>query len=159
MNKTTLAVRKHKLFSDKITDVKLKRTKLCGDWWVGISLLRITVGSWINSVAAGDVSYNLVNIGSGNGLVPSGTKPHLNQCWLIINEVLYPAFSWWPFHQQCWWCGHYGVFENYTFEITAPSPRGQWVHKLNQDHYWIMYLVNERLAATFNLSSVMTLAA
>ena len=31
-----------------------------------------------------------VDIGSGNGLLPDGTKPfkHLNQRWLIINEVL-----------------------------------------------------------------------
>ena len=32
--------------------------------------------------------YSLVNIGSGNGLLPDGTKPLPDQCWLVICRVL-----------------------------------------------------------------------
>ena len=28
-----------------------------------------------------------VNFGSGDGLLPNGTKPLLNLCWLIISQV------------------------------------------------------------------------
>ena len=34
-------------------------------------------------------TQNWVNTGSGNGLVPDGTKPFPEQCWLSISEVLW----------------------------------------------------------------------
>ena len=51
---------------------------------------------------------------------------YLNQCWLIIGEVLWNS----PEHNftknpqtTCPWY----EFENYQFKITPTSPRGQWV--------------------------------
>ena len=39
------------------------------------------------------VSYNLVSIGSGNGLLPDGTKPfYLKQYWLTIYMILWSSF-------------------------------------------------------------------
>ena len=53
----------------------------------------------------------LVNIGSGNGLVPEGTKPLPEPMLIIINDILY-----------CW-----NVLANYTYTITitsSPSSQG-----------------------------------
>ena len=50
-----------------------------------ISLLTMVLSSILTHCGLltpyGDI--NLVNIGSGNGLVPSGTSHYPNQCWLI----------------------------------------------------------------------------
>ena len=44
---------------------------------------------------------------------------YLNQCGLIINRV---------FTGIAWDISSWYEFENYNFEITATSSRGQWVH-------------------------------
>ena len=44
---------------------------------------------------------------------------YLNQCWLIMN-----------FTGSAWEISSWYEFENYNFEITAPSPRGQWVNTI-----------------------------
>ena len=67
-------------------------------------------------------SQNMLNIGSGNGLVPSGTKPLpepmlTNQLWGLVTFTIY------------WKCSRYIYiyiryqFENDSFKITATSPR------------------------------------
>ena len=51
---------------------------------------------------------------------------YLNQCWLIMNGVLwyspYNNFTGSARDINSWY-----EFENYNFEITATSPRGQWI--------------------------------
>ena len=52
---------------------------------------------------------------------------YLNQCWLIISEVL------WYSHENRFTVKAQEIypwyeFENYLFKITASSPRGQWVN-------------------------------
>ena len=71
-------------------------------------------------------TQNWVNIGSSNHLVPDGTKHYLNQCWLLICEVLWCSatsnFTW--VLKQLFL---YDEFEIYPFKITTVCPRGQWV--------------------------------
>ena len=76
----------------------------------------------------------LVNTGSGNGLLPDGTKSlpepmffHcLNQCWFIISKVLWHSSEdiiigrFEDTNQQ-------SKIEDYIFKITLSSPRSQWV--------------------------------
>ena len=52
---------------------------------------------------------------------------YLNQCWLIINGILWysPCNN---FTSSAWDISTWYEFENYNFEITATSPRGQWVN-------------------------------
>ena len=72
------------------------------------------------------VIENWCNIGSGNGLLPDGTKPLSNQCWLIITEVLWhsPESNLTENAQTIiLWID----FDNHTFKIIATSPRGQRV--------------------------------
>ena len=52
---------------------------------------------------------------------------YLNQCWLIIYGVLwYSPYS--NFTGSTWYISSWYEFENYNFQITATSPRGQWVN-------------------------------
>ena len=51
---------------------------------------------------------------------------YLNQCWLIINGVLWNS----PYNNftgSAWDISSWYEFENDNFEITSTSPRGQWV--------------------------------
>ena len=47
---------------------------------------------------------------------------YLNQCWLLICGINLRAISQWDSHATIL----FKEFENYTLEITATSPRGQW---------------------------------
>ena len=69
-----------------------------------------------------------VNIGSGNGLVP--LVHYLNQWLLLIREVLWhsPESN---FTASAQAAILYNVSKNYTFKITAISPRVQWVKILH----------------------------
>ena len=69
------------------------------------------------------VSYDLVNIGSCNGLMPVGTKP-LPEPMFDINEVLWHV-SEGSVTETVPDKSLYKVFEIYIFEITATSPMGQ----------------------------------
>ena len=65
-----------------------------------------------------------VDIGSGNGLLPDGTKP------LPGPVLIYDRRSLWHSSDNNFvWSiqniNSQNVFENYTFKITATSPRGQ----------------------------------
>ena len=67
-------------------------------------------------------------IGSGNGLVLSGTKP-LTEPMLTLYEWGSVEFTLKNFHSECpSYCSAWYKFENYTFEVTATSPRDQWVN-------------------------------
>ena len=63
---------------------------------------------------------------------------YLNQWWLLINEVLWHS-SGGDFVASDQANIQYNKFENYTFEITATSPRGQWVncslHLFSMQHH------------------------
>ena len=78
-------------------------------------------------------SYVWVNTDSRYGLVPSG-RTNLNECWLLITEVLWHAPD-----------SNFTVsdpaiilhieFEHYTFEIPTPSCRGQWDDEVGQSSH------------------------
>ena len=78
------------------------------------------------------IPHNLVNIGSGNGLVPDGTSHYLNQCWFFINEVL--SLLWHSneasFTRDASAIDHYNEFENHFPKIWFKSPRAHWVNTL-----------------------------
>ena len=46
------------------------------------------------------VTWNWVNIGSGNGLLPDAPRHYRNQYWLIIVEVQLQS-PWGQFHKRC----------------------------------------------------------
>ena len=63
---------------------------------------------------------------------------YLNQCWLIINHILWHSpqdnFTWNAQDIFPWY-----AFENYYFNITAVSPRGLWINALRlrqNGHYF-----------------------
>ena len=67
----------------------------------------------------------LVNIGSGNGLMPDGTKPFITWTNVDLSSV---AFSQAQVHMNCSRIKLMKfVFENYTFKIAPTSSRGQWI--------------------------------
>ena len=70
-------------------------------------------------------SGSLVNVGSGNGLLPDVTQT-MNWFWFAINEIIWHSFldgiylNTQDFNPQI-------VFEIYTFEMMIVSSREQWV--------------------------------
>ena len=57
-------------------------------------------------------------------------RHYLNQCWLVIRKIL------WHLHESNFTGNEQAVilyyeFENYALEITATSPRSQWVNGLD----------------------------
>ena len=71
-------------------------------------------------------TYIWVNFGSGNGLLPDGTKPLPKPTLTIINEVLWHAPE-----RNFTAIDPADILnselENYNFEITATPHWGQWV--------------------------------
>ena len=73
----------------------------------------------------------------GNGLLPDGTKPlfepSLTYQWSIV------SFTWQQFYSER---SRYllNQFENYTFRITATSPRAQWVKTVLNCITWVLTL-------------------
>ena len=66
----------------------------------------------------------LVNTGSGNGLLPDGTKPLPEpMLYIIISKVLWHSFecNFTKFEDT----NQYNKIEDYIFKITLRSPRGQ----------------------------------
>ena len=73
----------------------------------------------------------LVNTGSGNGLLPDGTKP-LPEPMLTYHQQGPVAFFWWHYHKKIW--RNQSVkqkIEDYFFKITLRSPSGQWVKDID----------------------------
>ena len=77
-------------------------------------------------------TYIWVNFGSGNSLLPDGTKPLPEPSWLLINEVLGHS------HEINFTSAQatilYNEFEDYTFKIIATSSRGQWLNTFKSYH-------------------------
>ena len=71
-----------------------------------------------------------INIGSGNGLLPEGTKLLINQCWFLIFEVLWHS-SEGSITVSTLLCIVYNKFKKYTFKITATPSGGQRINMLN----------------------------
>ena len=60
-----------------------------------------------------------------------GTKP-LPESMLIYHQRCSPAFNWEKYHSEYWsYYSLYKEFENYTFEVTAMSPKHQWVKRVH----------------------------
>ena len=72
-------------------------------------------------------SWPYVNMGSGNGLLPDGTKP-LPKPMLTSYQLSSLAHTWKQFNGKCPSNIFCNEFENYTFKITATSPSVQWVN-------------------------------
>ena len=53
-------------------------------------------------MANGDILRIMVNIGSGNGLLPIGSKPLLEQMFTYYQKC-FVAFSWEQFHKKGSW--------------------------------------------------------
>ena len=70
-----------------------------------------------------------VNIASGNGLLPDGTKP-LPEPMLTYHQEGPVAFTWVQFYQR--YLSHQS-FENYLSKILFKSPRDQWVNILEPE--------------------------
>ena len=68
---------------------------------------------------------------------------HLNQCWLLTDLWSSVTFTRERFHRKFQTRGSKAAilnteFENYTFEITATSPRAQWVNTIT--YYYVCKL-------------------
>ena len=66
---------------------------------------------------------------SGSTLAPDGTKP-LPEPMLTNHQRVLVAFPWGQLHRGCSRYLSWYAFENYWFEITATTPRDQWVNKI-----------------------------
>ena len=69
------------------------------------------------------------NIGSGNDLLPNGTKPLPRPMFTNNRRGLVP-FTWGQFHGKC--SSYLSLVSGWNnwFDITVASPRGQWVNTL-----------------------------
>ena len=75
-------------------------------------------------------TWNYVNIGSGNGLLPDGTKP--------LPEPMLTYNRWGPMPfilRRCEDTNQENKIENYGFKMASRSPRGQWVKSYKLGHY------------------------
>ena len=88
---------------------------------------------WVNSLVPSDATWRhrtmstLVQVMACCLTAPSH---YLNQCWLNIIRVLWHSLFLWNAQDIYPWY----EFQNYLFEITAVSPRGQWVK--SEHPYW-----------------------
>ena len=82
-------------------------------------------------------------------------RHYLNQCWLLISEVLWhsPERNFTASTQATIL---YNEFVNYSFEITATSPRGQWVNELIHSSY-LLYTASCLSCSLDNLSEAIVL--
>ena len=69
----------------------------------------------------------LVNTGSGNGLLPDGTKP-LPEPMLTYHQQGSVAFIWGHHHRRFEDTHQWSKIENYTYKITLSYTGGQWVN-------------------------------
>ena len=87
--------------------------------------------SWINSLRPSDAIWlhrsrsTLAQVMAWCLMAPSH---YLNQCWLIINEVMWhsPENN---FARSALEFNPYHVFRDQTFEITTTSPKSQWINR------------------------------
>ena len=85
------------------------------------------------------VSKNVVNIGSGNGLLPQGTRP-LPEPMLTYHQWDPVSFTWVQFHRKC--SGYVSLIWVWKWLNTAASVKGQSVkyhHMLKcKDDHWLL---------------------
>ena len=74
-----------------------------------------------------------VNIGSGNGLLPDGTKP-LPEPMLTCHQWSFVFSLYNSFTGSAWDISSWYKFENYNFEITATFPRANELNLIT--HSW-----------------------
>ena len=79
-----------------------------------------------------------VNIGSGNGLLPNGTKP-LPEPMLTYHKYGPVTLIWEQFHKDTSAIDQQNELENYSSKIYFESPRGQWVDKRGLLRQFIPY--------------------
>ena len=72
------------------------------------------------------VTKILVNIGSGNNLLPDGTKPSL-ELMFTNHQWHSPQGNFTGYTQESY---PWYKFENYQLKIMTESPRGQWVNSI-----------------------------
>ena len=66
------------------------------------------------------MAYVLINIDSGNGLVPDGTNYFLNQCWLVIKVQWHSSHG--NFTRDVLAINYKIKLENYISTISYKSP-------------------------------------
>ena len=85
------------------------------------------------------VSKNVVNIGSGNGLLPQGTRP-LPEPMLTYHQWDPVSFTWVQFHRKC--SRNVSLIWVWKWLNTTASVKGQWVndhHILKwKDYHWLL---------------------
>ena len=87
-----------------------------------------------------------VNIGSGNGLLPDGTKP-LPEPMLTDHQWSPVTFISGQFHKRCLNHQSLKTVSNYMSKISFKSPRGQWVnHSL-----WLVNPINSEMRSNLVL--------
>ena len=68
---------------------------------------------------------------------------YLSQCWLTVNKVMWPSLQG-NVYSNTHDINSQGVLEIYTFEITATSPREQWINRCDQSRnpvsFTLLYL-------------------
>ena len=92
---------------------------LCTKWWPFCSGFRITHGNtdqcqhWLTSKV----------------MACSWQHQAFNWSNIDFSLVMCCAFTWQQFYCECpnYYCILYNDFKSYTFEITATSPRDQWI--------------------------------
>ena len=82
----------------------------------------------------------LVKISSSNIFLPDSTKPLLNQCWLIINEI-HCHLAEGNFTETVLHITPYKVLENYIYGNTSTSLRGKQVKVLRISKVWISGII------------------
>ena len=111
-----------------IQDAMMHKRHHCNDNYV-INLLMMTSQSlWLTHYGIA-MSYgitNLSHIGSGNGLMPSGSKPSPEPMLTYHQHHLPKGHSTENAHES----NHCNIFQNYRSKIKATSPRWQWVNLL-----------------------------
>ena len=104
----------------------------------------------------------LVSIGSGNGLLPDGTKP-LPAQMLTYNQWCSVAFTWDWFHSECSSYNSVHRIWKLYFQVLAISPRGQRVKEENlnwltkQSLQWVTFNANYYNSVTMTIKMILLL--
>ena len=95
---------------------------------LGLKLNHVSkTGQWYLSQWCHMVTLNWDNIGSGNGLLPDGTKT-FPEPMLINHHERLVAFTGGNYSGNAQDMYHKYEFENHHFDITVTSPSDQWVN-------------------------------
>ena len=78
-------------------------------------------------------------------LLVMALRHRLNQCWLIINDASWHLAEG-NLIKSAQDITHYKVFNNYVYENTATSPKGQWVNR-----WWLPVPLVNNLSLLLNV--------